>query len=278
MMVGLLATGCLGGELDPSQPTADQGWSYRYVQDGVVLPTGAAADMQGADLDGNGTPDNKLGRVLGALSNFGLDLQSQADQAIEGGHIIVLHGLIAENLDDDPGAMWQVMLGEGTSDPDFSGDGKFDIAEASPDDARLAGRISQGRFVGGPAPVTVFMAIAEVPITFHLVESHLEGTVTEEGCDLNLAGGILVSEVSSTLVPAAAMIINTFATQNPGSADGMMDVLDLDENGEISAAELKDNPIVSDLLEPDLDLLGGNDGVKDALSMGVGIRCVRATF
>jgi hypothetical protein len=266
-----VATGCLGGELSPNGATPDRGWNYRYVQDGVQLPTGSAATNMAADLDGNGSPDNRLGNVLGALANFGIDLQGKADEMIRAGNVI------ARDLVEDRGARWQVLLGESTSDPDFSGNGAFAIADNSPDDAVLTGHISQGRFEGGPAPVAVYMAIGRVPITFHLVGTQLRGSVSETDGDLYMAGGIMASEISTQLIPAAAQIINDYVAEHPGDANGMLEILDLDADGVVTAAELSQNELVSDLLEPDVDLLGGDDR-PDSLSMAIGVRLARASF
>jgi hypothetical protein len=60
-------------------------------------------------------------------------------------------------------------------------------------------------------------------------------------------------------------------------SQGLLDALDVDGDGTVTEDELASNPIVADLLQPDVDVLGG-DGTPDSLSMAVGIHCVRAEF
>lgn len=60
-------------------------------------------------------------------------------------------------------------------------------------------------------------------------------------------------------------------------------LFDDDQDAVVTADELKNDPLISALLLPDLDLFDavgqpGADGVKDSLSIGVGITCVAATY
>jgi len=72
----------------------------------------------------------------------------------------------------------------------------------------------------------------------------------------------------------------------PGSSAALVESLfDADHDGTITVEEVRESPVIQQLLAPDLDLLDAAgafrpdaDGVRESLSVGVGFSCVKGTF
>src|SRR5512141_324485 len=77
-----------GGGSDTITP---EGAHYHYVVNKALVPTNNNESREyGLDLNGDGTPDNQLGMVLGTLAGMGFDIQGTIDKAIANGSIILL--------------------------------------------------------------------------------------------------------------------------------------------------------------------------------------------
>lgn len=299
LIVVLVAGGCGPGET-AEQPDAGPvlGPYHHYVSSSLLLPQSPAeATDYGVDLDGDAqhVPDNALGRILAALASNGLDSSSALSTAVASGDILLLHSVRSENLVNDGSVSWQVFLAAEDPAPDFSGAGAFVVAADSPTDALLLGRISGAEFAGGPRTILLRVAIAagQPPIEVHLVGARIEADLTATTCVGRIGGAISGQELDGVVLPAVAQVTNQqIAEDCPGGActagssgETFLDLFDTDGSGDVSVPELKASDLIGTFLAPDVDLLDGagnyaprSDGVKDCLSLGIGMTCVQAAF
>jgi hypothetical protein len=232
------ATGCGddddGGD-DPSDGTIDGG-------PGIDAPPAAECDIAGEpsaqyinnkvtiketkpgafDLDGDTRPDNALGPVIALLETRGLTIQMTVDEAIAAGSLVMLHSVKGDLAASDP-ASWSVYLGEPfEAPPVFDGSDQATVASSSPDDAKLCGKVTGGRFAGGPGAVTVQLALGEgAPLEVKLIGVRLEAAITADGCtDGLLGGGVTGQELDTNVYPAIAELLNnTTKDDHPAGAE-----------------------------------------------------------
>jgi hypothetical protein len=243
---------------------SEQMQEYQYVTDRIVVPTTATeAREQGFDIDGDsvGRPDNQIGAIVALLD---LDLQTYVDDFMRDGNLILLHSVEALTLDGSSVAGWHMFLGEDTPAPDFSGGGAFEVSLESPREARLRGDVDAGHvFVDADQMELTFrLGPGEPFLTLHPLKVKIEATITPEGCTQAKIGGAISSwEVNDRIIPAVAAVLD------------------------IDADALRANPLVQNLIAPDVDLLNGemqlapnSDGIDDAVSFGLGMTCTSAVF
>lgn len=312
-----LAIACGGDETTgtgnndgPGNDTTPDDYANRagYVFDNIVVPTSEAqAKDLAMDIDGNGTKDNALGKVISTLLSFSsdTDVQGNLDQAVAEGDVILIANLSYESFESSNGLM-NLYEGENPSNAPCAGEacGKhldgstgFDISAASPRDNQISGAFNTGVFRGSHGKVSIPLPLGDTLTTLSVIEAATVVDTTETSM-LNglLGGGITKDEIDNKLLPAVAELIqNQTADECTGSAPNCCEqgsngatIMSLfDENGDctVTAMELQNNALLQNLLAPDLDLLDGNgniapgsDGVLDSLSLGVGYSAVGARF
>ncbi len=268
---------------------ADTGTFYDFVQTEMKLPANASDTKYSLDIDDDGTKDNQLGSVLGILASQGIDIQTTVDENIASGDMVLLHSVRADDLSNDGSVSWQVYVGDEATNPDFSGNGAFTVAALSPKDATLAGSILGGQFKGGPASVTLQLALVtgQPVLPIQLIGTKIEGNVTATGCsNAKLGGAITKQQLDEVILPAVTVMMNANIQKDPESsgAKTILSTFDtIDMNGTISVEEVKENGIIKSVLAPDVDMFDaagkpGHDGKADSLSLGVGIACTKATL
>jgi hypothetical protein len=114
-LVFLLAFACSdggGGSNNPSNngnnnslpnPCGDVGGSpYEYVITDIYVPRSLTEGV-GVDYDGNGSVDNKLANLMGALLNESseFEINGRLDDAIAQGNLVVLGRILANNFTGD---------------------------------------------------------------------------------------------------------------------------------------------------------------------------------
>jgi hypothetical protein len=268
------------------------------------------------DLDGNNRADNQLGGIIGLLKTQGLNIQMTVDEAIAEGSLIMLHSVQAESLTTAASASWEVYLGEPITEPKYDGTDQATVKTDTPADARLCGSIAGGTFEGGPGDVSVQLALGEGdPLTVALKGVRIKGKLTEAGCSEGvLGGGVTNDELNNQVFPAIAELLNNTtnddhpegATEPAACAEAgdtcpnthrgettqcdaardlclqastiqVLNILDKDNDGQVTDEEIKTNDIIAQALNLDVDLVG-NDGVEDSLSVALQFTCVKATF
>lgn len=214
---------CGGGDGGGDDDIVPTGAFSHYVGDTLLVPTTAAqATMYGLDLDEAEPPrpDNALGNILATLAGQDVDVQTQINDAITAGDIVILHSVQAEALTNAAGASWRVLLAEKPATPPlFDGMDQLTVDVAnSPENAKLLGSISGGQFVGGPAPITIKISLVEggEPLSLNLVGTKIESTISATGCDGKLGGAITKSDLDTVIIPTVADLMNTTVMNDPG--------------------------------------------------------------
>jgi hypothetical protein len=281
---------------DAALPDAGPPGVGAFVVSAVDVPTSASeASALGLDLDGGepgGDPgvDNQLGSVLAALTSFGFDPQvAVADAVAQGLTIELLHFTAAGTLDTYIGANPVPPACNGPGDPvcghHLDGTGTFDVV------AMPTGSMPQSAtgttVTGGPGTAVLpILVLGTDPLMLPLIGARFTGTVTATTVTTaRLAGAIPQSAIDNELIPALqvqiAGIIAAGCTDltNPptcgcaGTAQQIIDLFDDNQDCAVSVAELQSNSLIQALLAPDVTI-----GGVDALSFGVGITGVTATF
>lgn len=299
----LVACGDDGGT---SQPTPE-GMHYQYVSSEAFVPTNNnQAREYGLDLNGDKTPDNQLGMVLGTLSTMGFDVQGTIDEAVMEGSIILLVDFQTEDFTNTTAAGLKVLLGDNpmpapctdptmptpaTCSKHLDGTGMFSIAAGAPDNAAVAGKIINGTFNGGPGNISLQIALGGTDaIQLDLIGARAKASgITETGIASVVLGGALTEEdLNTKVIPAIhAQIAPLIAedcnapTSPPmcGCTSGSTGatVLNLFDAAPkdcmVTVDEIKNNSLIQSLLAPDVEING-----KQALSLGIKVVTKKATF
>jgi hypothetical protein len=289
-----------GGD-DGGQPTPE-GMHYHYVANKVFVPTSTTESRDyGLDLNGDGTIDNQLGATLSALkSQGGFDIQATIDQSVNEGSIILLADFQTKDFMSSSAAGVQVFLGKnpmpapcnGSADTTcghhLDGTGSFEVDTAGPQNAALAGKIVGGTFTGGPGNLSLQIAIGGTnPIELDLIGARAKGSgISETGItSMIFAGAVTKEDIDSKIIPAIVPQLTTTiqrdctALDTPpdcgctGTGATIINLFDTTHDCMVDVDEVKNNDLVSSLLQPDVTI----DGTM-ALSIGIKATAVKATY
>lgn len=276
--------------------------------------TAYGLDIDGKPADGNGI-DNSLGGLIASIGAVaGMDLvQEPLNQQIATGTLISLVNIHASELTDAEGA--DVSFYFGATDPaptpapcaneedtvcgnHLLGTGMFTLDDTGATDETLEGDIVSGTFTGGPGTVTLRLffsdsgdSMAVLPLQNARVE--LSGLTADgwaaEGS--KLGGAISNDDIANKLMPAFADFFRkAFDESCSTMEEGGLVESNCDCTGQGSTIQALldrdpedcavDDNEVSSFLDPllmrDIDL--DEDGSNDAVSIGVGLTGVRASF
>ena len=228
------------------------------------------------DIDGNGTPDNQLGMLLGTIASFApQSLDDQLAQAIKSGALLMLFELDTRKTPGDTAARVRVFLGEdadNSADNNFSGDAKLAIAPSSPMDIELKGKLSASGQL-----VVEGTLLAPFPTGGALTTLTLErGQLLAQVGGPGLGKGVLTGAIPWTQVREKILPLFVQALGGAGVDPQILQFLDSDGDGRITVKDLESNFLIGSLLRPDVDLDG--DGQADALSMGFGFEATRCVI
>jgi len=291
---GLGVVGCGGG--GDGEVTKVEGTnSAKYATSSITLPANSMASA--FDIDGDGTPDNKLGSIIAGLAAVNLKPQASADDAVMKGELV----LLLEETSTDASQMQASNAGvklslanKATSPPHYDGTDTFTINASQPP-AQFLGNISAGTFTSNnPAttstPVTLVIALPLVEGQDALMVPVTAGRITfKRGADGKLTGGqingaLKKTDVDTVVLPAVAMLI-TAQVMQPDASDAIKS-FDLDHDGTVTVDELKQNSLITNFLSPDIQLFDATGAykpnpakpMKDSLSLGLAFTAVGATF
>jgi hypothetical protein len=268
------------------------GIQYHFVTNKLLVPTSQAeADAFALNIDGDseGTGDNLFGRLLTLLTKAapGLEAQSTLDAAVAAGKLVSLHVVKSDDRLNDTTVSWSIVQGQETqAPPTFDGADQFTVDPAAPVNSPIVGALTAGHFSGGPGAARVRVFLFNKAVDVDLIGLRLEADVSAQGCaNGRLGGGLTVEEFRSKLLPAIAEGLNEVIEANPTAANVLLQAFDSNGDAKISVDELEKNPALMLAISPDLDLLDasgtfnpGQDGKKDAYSVGLGFTCVPAVF
>ncbi len=255
----------------PPPPPVCSATTYRIATAALASTWGDAVRL-GLDLDGDGDVDNKLGSLNATLTQVYGDWHPEAAMAELLADRSTAWMLRVERCAGTAGLA--VSLGVGTDD---DGDGRLAVGgwgepavgeglEARGGIGLLpVGRLGAGASAAGGADdgwsPELGMAVA-----LHAGTRDLTATL-----------GFGVEVTDALLAPVAGFLSAALARGDSRFAAG----IDLDRDGVVSVAELRQAPAVRTLLASDLDLAvpcgdgecyqPGSDGVLDRISLGLGI-------
>lgn len=271
-------TACTDAPDEPRPPDVTTGTYHTYVQTGWTLPHNATqAQALGMDLDGDGTIDNQVGGVIGALINLGLEIDDVTADAFASGELVALHSLRADDLVADASVEWRTYAGVPSITPRFDGTDRFDVQAET---GRLTGMIRAGHaeLPWGATSVALPFFPAQAPMIAPMLDAQLVLDVDADGCSGRLAGLVSARDVDQTILPqlAAEVVVHIGRHPDHEFTTLAMQVFDLNHDGVLTAEEVLATPLTKSLFRPDTDTDG--DGTSDAMSFGVGFDCVPATF
>jgi hypothetical protein len=248
-------------------PAAGQAVTRQFLLSALKLPV-QPLDF-GADLDGDGRVDNRLGSVMSALRGSGLNLQATVDQAVRDGAALVLFTLMTEQSDltVDQHADVAIVraLGTGEADP-----------LATP--VTLSGSLAGGRFtsdspVPGSGAITWSLELPlgpGLPAQLATQWPGIEFTIDPTGTRLvgRLTGSLADSSVLTSLVPSLAAAFTLVISTSPDSQLALSIKALFDTggcvnpdgttaaagNGRIDPCELTQSPLIKSLLASDIQL------------------------
>ena len=296
-----------------------EGTHYGYVVSKANVPVDPkTATMYGLDLGAaksgtpDGTVDNRLGQVLGALAMMGFDIQGTVTTAVNEGSIILLIDFQTKDFMNSSAAGLSVKIGANPmpaactdpADPTtcgkhLTGTASFSIDPKSPADALVAGTIVNGTFNGGPGNIDLQIALGTTqPITLSLLNARAKATaITADGMTATVGGALSVNDLNTQVIPAIASQVEGILARDCGTgtrppptcncAAGstsvtLLNLFDGDITGTtkdctISVDEIAGNPLIKGLLSPDV-CSAKTCTAPDSLSLGIQVQTVKATF
>ncbi len=270
-LVGVLGAGgtaCTEPDDGPGTAPSCSTSTYRVAAIELAQTWGDAPRL-GLDVDGDGDVDNKLGSLNATLTQVYGDWDPGAGltRLLASGSTAWLTQV--ERCEGVPHLA--VRLGLGT---DGDGDGRFEeVSWGEPavgeglrarggEGVLPVGRLGDGAGVGGDDGWASALGLTVA--------------VRSEARELVASVGLGVEVTDELLAPVASFLSAALARGDSRFAAG----IDLDRDGAVSVAELRQAPAVSALLASDLDLTGsctdgvclpGTDGVLDRISLGFGL-------
>jgi hypothetical protein len=299
-----------GGQMvDQSVPLPD-GFAFpdgggvpvkEFVVDSLLLPMTQAQTQQfSADLNGDGTPDNGLAKILGSIGGFGFAFnpQDSLTGAINTGDLLFLVRVQAQDFVNAPVAVGKTWQGNkqvcciAKDDPPqcasqakqtcFTGSHLFAPDPAAPNPSTATGSIASGKMAFGPAPLKLAISLSGSPVVVSLKKGSISGqlkTSPDGITDGVIVGGVPQQDVDTIIIPALAAQLDQLLKDPTGDffakllVGAMFDTSPKD--GTITGPELASNGTVKGLFAGDVDVDG--DGVKE-LSVGVGFTAVGAVI
>lgn len=243
--------------------------------------------------------DNQLGTVTSIFAGtLGYDVDAEANAMIASGALLHLLELQTTSTTNARGAGMRVGLGldlDTDATDNFSGSEplEFDPAHGS---GLVTGDIVDGQFhfFMGETRIGVAFPGMDEPFILPLIETQVAGTITPTEITGRLGGGVPAEFIDQTMLPVILEGLDRVIARDcpdgtcvpDSSGDLVLHFLDANADGTLTLAELRDAPLVQNLLTPDLDTrndvtgepLGNCAGVNDpdALSLGLGFHAVRA--
>ena len=262
----------------------------------ITLPDSTTAAVVGVDFDGDGTVDNALGAILGALAGVSgsMNMQSTIDGAVNSGATLMLMRLLARDYVNEPSAqLWSWTAKEQTccATPTaplackqqaqagcFNGTHTFTPVQASA--SQMGGSIKGGALRFGPGPMRLRFALSgygvlDLTLKAAQVRGHYDGKGIR---DAILAGVLDKNELDNKLVPAIAAMMTAVLkdpTVDKSTKDTVRTLFDVNSDGVIATAEVANNALIKTFLAGDVDV--DKDGSAE-ISLGLLFSAVPAVI
>ncbi len=260
-------------------PCGDVGGSaYEYVITDIYVPRSLTEGV-GVDYDGNGSVDNKLANLMGALLNESseFEINGRLDDAIARGELVVLGRLLANNFTGDASVAASVFEGDFTgADPAAipAGTGTFTRDEQSTNAGTLCGRIyGAGMLQAGPGDVNLSLPVNDtLTLTLTLHHARMQGVASPDGWqDMVIAGLARPEDLKNSIIPNYVDNVNEEIQSDPQGSQFILDTFDnrcspdiagcaghpdCAADGVITATELTCNSTINTILTPDVTVDG----------------------
>jgi hypothetical protein len=292
----------------PDAAVSNTGMYTRYVNSQLKVGGTPNESLSFAfDVDGNGEEENVLGGLLASLKGLAqIDIDVAVQEALVAGDFIILHSIRSDSLSADTSAQWQIWLGAEQAMPKLDGTGTFTVASNSPQNARLQGAITGGKFSNvGTVGATVILELSLIPdepaLQVTVNAAYIEADLTANGCTNGRIGGAIKAEdLIEEIVPLLASQLNARIEADAGCKQdinmceqsnktilGFFDTPPKDQV--ISEAELMGNVLIQSAFTPDVDVLNAagqpyasrsdtKDNVRESVSIALGFQCAKGTF
>lgn len=263
------------------------------------------AEEFGLDLDGDGSVDNKVGKVVSLMAGNGALINEFIARRVARGELLLVLRVWADNLQQDGEVAVQLLPAEmADATPVFDGQDEVRIASASPRDRYGCGDLQAGHLVTAPGkraqPLPSPMGrVVNDWMRFHSLR--IAGDLNaEQLVDVVVAGAIDEADVQHVLLSDMLVLINEEMGSNPDHpfVDNLADMFDgncdsglpgcenaVSGEGEcdfsadppdITETELHCSGLGHAVTSPDVDSDG--DGVYDLLSGAWRISAVPVTI
>ncbi|MBL8627596.1 MAG: hypothetical protein JNK64_40300 [Myxococcales bacterium] len=294
---------------DATQVDAPPLARHTFVVSRTTWPRSAAEALSlGLDIDQlagdtSGGIDNQLGTFLGSLRGIApaLDIHLSDARAIDRGEAIALVELFAVGLTASPTATTAIHVGadpqpaactgpaDTTCRRHLTGTASIGRAAGSAAGTPMPGAIVGQHLTGGPGTFTLQVGIGPTLVAVPMAATRVDWGTTATGLATGkLGGGIARSDFDATIVPALGtwfgVVIDADCPAprsgpscncaNGSTGASLLSFLDADNDCTATAAEVR--ATLDGLITNDLDL--DHDGTNDAVSLGIGVEAVAATF
>jgi hypothetical protein len=289
-----------------------EGTHYQYVVSKLEVPVTTKQQTDfGLDLGGtrsstpDGTIDNGLETLLQVLVGVGkFPLQDTVNDSVNQGAILLLADLQTTSFMNAAAAGLSVKFGADPQPPactdatdtacghHLQGNGSFSIAASSPTSSTVSGAIAGGTLTAGPGNLSIQIALGTTaPITLNLVNARVKATeISETGMTAVIGGELLETELQANVFPAvttqiAAVVARDCTTTTvpdcgcTGTGAQLIGLLDLNpKDCVIGLDEVAKGPFAGLLLPDVCSKASCGANMTDALSLGVKVTAVKATF
>jgi hypothetical protein len=227
LALSVASTAC--GSDDDSGAEAPTGEHYGYVV--ATVDTRATNKL---DIDGNGSPENKLGDLLGTLNALKFMVQPAIDAAVASGTVLLLVDVQTTSFSGAGAAGVAFYLGDSatatpapctdatmisTCGKHLAGTGTFTLAASSPRDTQLAGPFTGGTLKAGPGAIAIQIALTGAPVVVNLIGARAQiSSVTADGIGKGIVGGaISQTELDNSIFPAIQAQLKTVIDDDCGA-------------------------------------------------------------
>ena len=219
--------GCGSPPSSDSCSMPSSGMNAKAVANTLVLPQTRSEDA--FDIDGNGTADNQLGNIVGALSTMGgLNPQDSVNKAVAAGGVVLLIDENGADLTNNDCAGVTISSGKTTTmAPKFDGTDTFTV------DPAFTGGLFKGKFSGGtftsnspvtttqPTTVTVQLPLVagSDPVKLTVIGARIQFKRNGDGL-MNgvINGAIKNTDVQTDVIPSVAKLLSDNIAKDPTSS------------------------------------------------------------
>jgi hypothetical protein len=248
---------------------------------GISVPASTTeARNMGCDINGDGSPDNQLGKVLSSIKTIApsFDVQATVDSSFTHGTLIALFDVEWTPAIDNPtttgikGYLGAHDMSDGMTAPQFyMGGGKFTVSMPAGDGFGGTIHSGAGTFGTGPLTVQIPLVDGQPPLPINLTHASVVGTFSQTSITTGkLCGAIPADAIKTQILPAVGDLLSAVVQKGGSTANEITTLFDMqghcatDANCQssapagnchcITADELEASDAIKSALAPDLDL------------------------